>query len=263
MYKIIKFISLFLCIFVLSGCATKLTVKASPETMQKIEDAFLGERWDDVIIFGKKQVELEPRDIIVHFILSMAYYIKGDYDLQENHRELAIEDEKNTNAVITWCEQFAERFRDNYYVRLLLASAYRLKGDVQRAMENYQIAIKINPALPDAYVGLATTYFGNNKIEDAIKNLKKAIELDPEHVPAYYNLGFMYEFNGQNNEAIASYEKTIELKPDFKEVYINLGDLYLDMGEKDKAIKAYQRLIEMDPEGDLSRYAKDVIEGIK
>ncbi len=263
MNKTVKLILFSLIILILIGCTTKPTLKASPEVMQKIEGAFLGERWDEVITLGKKQIEIEPRDVIVQFLLSMAYYMKGDYDSQENYREMATEDEKSTDTVIKWCEQFTERFPDNYYVRLLIASAYRSKGDVEKAMENYQKAVEINPALPDAYVGLATTNFGKEKIEDAIKNLKKAIEVNPGHVPAYYNLGFIYEFNGQNDEAIASYEKTIELKPDFKEVYINLGDLYLDMGEKEKAIKVYQSLINMDPDGDLSRYAKDVIEGMK
>jgi tetratricopeptide (TPR) repeat protein len=258
-----KFIILFLSVIIFSGCATKVSVKAPSEGLQEIENAFLNEKWDDVITVGENRLKAEPENPVIHFLLSMAYYMKGDYDRQENHRALATDEEKNMETVISWCEQFTERFPKNYYVRLLLGSAYRAKEDVNKAMDTYKKAIEINPFVADGYVGLATTYFATENIGEAIKYLKKAIELNPEHIPAYYNLGFMYEFNGQNNEAIASYKKTIELKPDFKEVYINLGDLYLEMGEKDNAIKVYQSLIDMDPDGDLSRYAKDVIERIK
>lgn len=245
------------------GCNAGVSIKSQTENLQDIEKAFLNEKWDDLITLGERQLNAEPENAIVHFLLSMAYYMKGDYELQESHRSIVMDDEKNMKAVISWCEQFAERFTDNYYAHLLLGSAYRARDDVNKTIESYQRAIEINPALPDAYVGLATACFAAEKIKDAIKYLKKAIEVSPGHIPAYYNLGFMYEFNGQNDEAIAMYEKTIELKPDFKEVYINLGDLYMEKGEKGKALEVYQRLIEIDPDGDLSRYAKDVIEGIK
>ncbi|MGQ9570857.1 MAG: tetratricopeptide repeat protein [Thermodesulfovibrionales bacterium] len=245
------------------GCNAGVSIKSQTENLQDIEDAYLNERWDELIAHGERQLSAEPENPVVHFVLSMAYYMKGDYELQENHRSIAMDDEKNMKVVISWCEQFADRFPDNYYARLLLASAYRTGDDLDKTIRSYQKAIEINPSLPDAYVGLAVGYFAEEKIDEAIKNLKKAIELNPNYVPAFYNLGFMYEFNGQNDEAIVMYERTIELKPDFKEVYINLGDIYMEKGEKDKALEVYQRLIEIDPDGDLSRYAKDVIEGIK
>ncbi len=261
--NIYKYTLYLIIILLLTGCTAGVSIKSQTENIQDIEDAYLNEKWEHLITLGEERLKVEPDNPIVHFLLSMAYYMKGDFDLQENHRSMAMDDEKNMKVVVLWSEKLVERFPDNYYARLLLASAYRASDNVNKTIESYQKAIEIKPDLPDAYVGLATGYFAEEKIEEAINNLKKAIEVNPDYVPAFYNLGFMYEFNGQNDEAIAMYERTIELKPDFKEVYINLGDLYMEKGEKDKALRVYQRLIEIDPEGDLSRYAKDVIQGIK
>jgi len=262
MHKLKKWTLYLLIVLLFTGCQTGVQVRTQVEP-QEIESAFLQGKWDEVISIGEKRLQGEPDNIVVHFIMSMAYYMKGDYDLQERERSLALEDEKNADAIVAWCEQLAQRFPDNYYAQLLLGSAYRAKDEVNKAMESYQRAVEINPNLPDAYLGLAATYFMSEKVDEAIKYFKKAIELNPKHVAAYYNLGSLYEYNGQIDEAITSFEKTVEIDPNFKEVYMNLGDLYLEKGNKEKAIKAYQKVIELDPQGELGSFAREAIEGIK
>ena len=262
MIKLRKWTLYLLIVLLFTGCQTGVSVKTQVER-EGIEDAFVAGKWNDAIALGEKRLEKEPENAVVHFVMSMAYYMKGDYDLQERERTLALEDEENADAIVIWCEQLAQRFPDNYYVQLLLGSAYRGKDEVNKAMESYQRAIEINPKLPDAYLGLAATYFMSEKVDEAIKYFKKAIELNPKHVAAYYNLGSLYEYNGQIDEAITSFEKTVEIDPNFKEVYMNLGDLYLEKGDNDKAIKAYQKVVELDPQGELGSFAKEAIEGIK
>ena len=262
MLKLRKYTLCLLIVLLFAGCQTGVPVRTQVEP-EGIETAFVAGKWDEVITLGEKRLEKEPESAVVHFVLSMAYYVKGDYGLQERERSLALEDEKKADAIVAWCEQLTQRFPDNYYAHLLLGSAYRAKDEANKAMESYQRAVEINPNLPDAYLGLAATYFINEKVDEAIKYFKKAIEINPNYVAAHYNLGSLYEYTGQIDEAIASFEKTVEIDPNFKEAYMNLGDLYVEKGDRDKAIKAYQKVIELDPEGELGRYAREAIEGIK
>ncbi len=263
MNKSKKWILWLLIILLFTGCRTGLPVATPQAESQEIESAFLQGKWDEVISTGEKRLQGEPDNVVVRFILSMAYYMKGEYDLQEQERSLAFEDEKSVDAIVAWCEQLTQRFPDNYYAQLLLGSAYRAKDEVNKAMDSYQRAVEINPNLADAYLGLAATYFISEKVDEAIKYFKKAIEINPKHVATYYNLGLVYESTGQVDDAIASFEKTVEISPNFKEAYMNLGDLYSEKGDRDKAITAYQKVIELDPEGEIGTFAKEAIEGIK
>jgi tetratricopeptide (TPR) repeat protein len=261
MHKLKKWTLYLLIVLLFTGCQTGVPVKTQVEP-QEIESAFLQGKWDEVISIGEKRLQGEPDNVVVRFVLSMAYYMKGEYDLQEQERSLAFEDEKSVDSIVAWCEQLTQRFPNNYYAHLLLGSAYRAKDEV-KALESYQRAVELNPNLSDAYLGLGATYWVSGKIDDAIKYFKKAIEINPKYIAAYYNLGSLYEYTGQIDEAIASFEKIVEIDPNFKESYLYLGDLYSEKGDKDKAIKAYQKVIELDPEGELGRYAKEAIEGIK
>jgi tetratricopeptide (TPR) repeat protein len=262
MIKLRKWTLYLLIVLLFVGCQTGVPVRTQVEP-EGIETAFVAAKWDDVVALGEKRVEKEPENAVVHFVMSMAYYMKGDYDLQERERSLALEDEENADSIVAWCEQLTQRFPDNYYAYLLLGSAYRAKDEVNKAMESYQRAVQISPNLPDAYLGLAATYFMSEKADEAIKYFKKAIELNPKHVAAYYNLGSLYANTSQIDEAITSFEKTVEIDPNFKEAYMNLGDLYLEKGDKEKAIKAYQKVIELDPQGELGSFAREAIEGIE
>jgi tetratricopeptide (TPR) repeat protein len=262
MNKSMKCTLWLLIILLFTGCRAGLPVATPQVELEEIESAYIEGKWDEVITLGEKRLEKEPENAVVHFVLSISHYMKGEYDLQERERSLALKDEKSVETIVSWCEQLTQRFPDNYYAFLILGSAYRAKDDVNKAMESYQKAVEINPNFADAYLGLAAVYFLDEKVDEAIKYFKKAIEINPKHVAAYYNLGTMHEYIGQIDEAIASFEKIVEIDPNLEGVYITLGDLYSEKGDRDKAITAYQKVIELDPEGEFGRYAKEAIEGI-
>ena len=210
--------------------------------------------------YSEELLVREPENAIVHFLLSVAYYMKGEYELQEKQYPWVLKDQQSMDAIVVWCENLVQRFPQNYYARFLLGSAYPIKDEAEKAIENYKKAIEINPNLADAYVGLGTIYLDDEQVDEAIKYFKRAIEINPAYIAAYLNLGATYEYNDQLDEAIVSYEKTIEINPRIVRVYVSLGDLYLQKGDRDKAIKAYEKIIELEPNSELGIYAKDAIE---
>jgi tetratricopeptide (TPR) repeat protein len=246
-----------------AGCGPAISLKTPPAEMQEIENAFLGGKWDMVITQGKNLLEVEPDNAAVGFVLSMAYYMKGEYELQEQQRSLALQDEKSIEAVVAWCKDLVQRFPDNYYAHLLLGSAYRYQDELDNSREAYTKAIEINPNLADAYLGLGATYYAEDNVDEAITYLKKAVEINPRLMPAHFSLGLLYEFIGREDEAIASYEKTIEIDPNFVEAYFSLAGLYAKKGEKDKAVEAYEKVIALDPDGEFGIYAREAIKGVK
>jgi tetratricopeptide (TPR) repeat protein len=261
--EINKFVLWLLILLLFAGCATGVSVKAPSADMQEIENAYLAGKWDAVITQGKNILTVEPEDVTVSFVMSMAYYMKAEYELQDEQRSQALQDEKSIETVVAWCKDLVKRFPDNYYANLLLGSAYRYKDELDNSRKAYEKAIEINPNIADAYLGLGAAYYEEDNVDKAITYVKKAVEINPRLMPANFSLGLLYEFIGKIDEAIASYEKTVEIDPKYMEAYFSLGELYLKKGEKDKAVTAYEKVIELDPKGEFGNYAREAIKGIK
>jgi tetratricopeptide (TPR) repeat protein len=261
MRKLQIFALLVLILFI--GCVAAVPPETSDLSMQAIESAFLKGTWDDVINGSENRLAEEPNNVVLHFILSVAYYMKGEYGLLTKYRSLALEGEGSTNTIVTWCQDFAKRFPNNYYSYLLLGSAYREDDKMVQAIKSYEKALELKPDFTDAYIGIGSVYLESLELETAIYYFKKAIDIDPRHDIAYFDLGVAYGFNGQIDEAIAMCKKAIELNPRFVEAYSNLGDLYLEKGDKDEALKAYEKVIELDPESEIGINAAEEINNIK
>ena len=80
-----------------------------------------------------------------------------------------------------------------YFAR---GSAYKLKSLFALALEDFNAAIKANPALTDAYGerGILLTVLG--RFTDAIADFTRVIEVYPRVAYAYYNRGICYELIG-------------------------------------------------------------------
>jgi hypothetical protein len=87
---------------------------------------------------------------------------------------------------------------------------YKL-GNKQEAIDDYDLAIKINPNYSDAYYnrGLAKYELGNK--QQSIADYDQAIKINPNYSDAYYNRGTAKSDLGNKREAIADYEKAAEL----------------------------------------------------
>jgi outer membrane protein OmpA-like peptidoglycan-associated protein/Tfp pilus assembly protein PilF len=72
------------------------------------------------------------------------------------------------------------------------AIQYNRGGHFDKAVKDFQSAIKLDPTFIDAHYQLAAAYFGRKKYDEAIKGLQKVIEIDATYKPqAYYYLGLI------------------------------------------------------------------------
>ncbi|MBT9438251.1 MAG: tetratricopeptide repeat protein, partial [Desulfobacterales bacterium] len=73
----------------------------------------------------------------------------------------------------------------------------------------------------EAYYNRGVAYAFLNQYERAIEDYNKAIALDPNNAEAYNNRGVAYAFLNQYERAIADYNKAIALDPNFAMAYDN------------------------------------------
>ncbi|MFZ2538094.1 MAG: tetratricopeptide repeat protein, partial [Oscillospiraceae bacterium] len=120
-------------------------------------------------------------------------------------------------------------------------------GQYEKAIENFQRAIELDPIYAYPWHGLGTVYYYQKNYEKTIEYLRKAIELDPTFTYPWHGLGAVFFMQNNNEEAIEHYQKAIELEPIYADAWHGLGSVYFEQENYEEAIKHYQKAIELDP----------------
>jgi tetratricopeptide (TPR) repeat protein len=131
-----------------------------------------------------------------------------------------------------------------YYNR---GNAYRKLNLYAKAIEDYSNAIEKNPNFAIAYDNRGVTYVRLNQYEKAFEDYNKAIELNPNDALAYNNRGLAYAKLNQSDKAIGDYNKAIELNSNYADAYYNRGNTYYELKQLQMAIKDFDKAIELNP----------------
>ncbi len=131
-------------------------------------------------------------------------------------------------------------------------NAWRSKGENDRAMADYNEAIRLNPQNSIAYTNRGIAWRGNSASDRAIADYTEAVRLDPKNAIAYYNRGIERRGKGDNDRAIADYTEAIRLNPKNSIAYINRGIAWRGKGENGRAIADYTEAIRLDPQNSLA-----------
>jgi len=137
-------------------------------------------------------------------------------------------------------------YAEAYYNR---GNAHYYKGDYDRAIEDYDQAIRLNPGYAEAYYNRGCVYHGKGELGRAIADYSESIRLQPDDPKVYYNRGNAYRDKGDLNLAIADYNQAIELKPDYAKAYANRGSSYTGKGNYDRAIVDLDKAIKLNTPG--------------
>ncbi|OGP20321.1 MAG: hypothetical protein A2054_06080 [Deltaproteobacteria bacterium GWA2_55_10] len=108
--------------------------------------------------------------------------------------------------------------------RINLGLAYRESGLLNEAMEEYSVAIKIEPQNYILLNNIGVTYLLLNRPDRAIVHIRKSLSLKPDYEDGRNSLGFAYFLMGRNDEAIAEFKEALRLRPGYPEAQRNLAN---------------------------------------
>ncbi len=118
-----------------------------------------------------------------------------------------------------------------------------------RIGENADLALKLDPALPDAHVGKALFhYHGFRNYEAALAELEIARGLAPNNAAVHFWLAPIYRRQGRWDDALASLERATALDPLNTNYATEQGGTLQMMRQYPEAARAYARLITLEPE---------------
>lgn len=104
--------------------------------------------------------------------------------------------------------------------------------DRQKAIEEYERAIKLRANYPAAYVGLARMASETGDIDKALKSIRTAKRLKPGYAEASAVEGRLLKDTDQEDKAILTFKRAITEGRGFQpEAYTGLGLLYKDRAE--------------------------------
>ncbi|MCC7430060.1 tetratricopeptide repeat protein, partial [bacterium] len=121
-------------------------------------------------------------------------------------------------------------------------------GNNEKALEDYNKIIEIEPETTEFYQRRAEFYqkIGNN--EKALEDYNKIIEIEPEMAEHYQRRAEFYQKIGNIEKALEDYNKTIEIEPETTVYYQRRAEFYQKIGNIEKALEDYNKEIELEPE---------------
>lgn len=118
-------------------------------------------------------------------------------------------------------------------VRVLLAKAYYLNGQYEKAVDEFNAALWIMQRYLEKTKATTAANFYRGFI--------KGIHFDRAHC---------YEALGQWGRAVADYKEALRLGPNESVIYNNLGSVYLQTGDRTEAMMNFEKAIQLNP-GDV------------
>jgi tetratricopeptide (TPR) repeat protein len=184
--------------------------------------------------------------------------------------------------------ELSKTYTDSPFIMLVLGNISYSIGELERSVELYNEAIRLNPKYGIAYYKLGVCYYRMGKLDDALSSFKEVIDLGSQsHAMASYFVGLIHFFMGNDDTAeqgfahfrktspesmIANYylaqikikrkkyDEALELlgeladaTPHFAEVHYLLGVAHHGLHNNTEAIKSLQTALEMNPDDDRAR----------
>lgn len=130
---------------------------------------------------------------------------------------------------------------------------YFQSGKKQKALSDYNTALKLNPYLASAYNNRANYYAACGELATALADYDQAINLNPRYVRAWINRGITWRDLGQYEEAIENFEVAQLFGQLEGHIWAERGRTYHLWGDWNCAIADYRRALTQLPSIETTR----------
>jgi serine/threonine protein kinase/tetratricopeptide (TPR) repeat protein len=189
---------------------------------------------EDARKFLEKAVELDTTFAIAYFYLSRAYFGVGNYTARNEAIKKAKKHIRHaTEKERLWIEgNYASYIERNSEKRLQL---------IQEISRKY-------PKEKRAYLWLGREYSQDGYIDRAIEMYNKAYRLDPNYGYVVNSLGYAHAKIAEYEKALEYFKRYAAIYPAEADPFDSMGELYLKMGNLEESLAKYQEALAVRPD---------------
>ena len=132
---------------------------------------------------------------------------------------------------------------------LLMAEALSDEGKLAEAVPEYQTAMKLDPALDAAYLGLASGYWKERQFDQALPLLEHVLARSPKDPEANGIMADIAEHNGDHTAAEREAAVALAGNPNLIQTRLVLARVYLAEHRPKLAVNELTKIASADPDG--------------
>jgi serine/threonine-protein kinase len=202
-----------------------------------MQDYHKRENVEAAVVAYKRAIELDSNYALAYAGLGESYWREFG---QTHDRALVDAATQSCLKALAMSEKLAE-------AHFCLGRVYQSTGDPQKAAEQFELAVVLDPNSDEAYRGLAEVYSKMDKPRKAEETYQRAISIRPQYWAGYNWLGNFYYRQARYSDAGSMFKKVVELSPDNFRGYYNLGAICVLQGRYSEAIEALEKSIAIRP----------------
>jgi PQQ-dependent catabolism-associated CXXCW motif protein len=201
--------------------------------------------WSGMIVTVQTITQMALPDPDYHYKRGLDYGTKGQHDYAVADFSEAIQ--RNPAHVDAYYHRALAHAKNRDYAASLddllkvIELAPMRTAEIQARIHDPEYAAKY----AQGYTALGNRYYSNNDYDRAIEQYDRSIELDPDYAMAYANRGFVYGSKGDYDNAIKDFDQAIMLAPKLAVAHANRGDAFYYKGDYDAAIRDHEKAIEL------------------
>ena len=131
-------------------------------------------------------------------------------------------DRSSTEPQIKGCTALIESGKETTLVLSIAhtnrGNAYAAKGEFDRAISDYDLAIKYNPSFSKPFNNRGVAFLKTGNYDGAIKDFDEAIKLTPDYARAFANRAEANQKRHDYQSAVRDYDSAIRLSPGLEAV---------------------------------------------
>ena len=140
-----------------------------------------------------------------------------------------------SSPILLFSKELAFKSGSDY---LSIAREMKQKGDMEKAIDYYKMALEVNPDNLIASRDLAFIYYRQKRYDESLDYFQKVLSLSKDNIAVLSNIGhILFRKKCMIGKAVEIYKKIVELDPKNMRAHGMLCDGYLKLGEFEKAFE--------------------------
>ncbi len=137
-------------------------------------------------------------------------------------------------------------------------SAYDNNKQYDRAIQDYDQAIKLNPNYAIAFFNRGRAYLNKGQYDHAIQDYDQATKLAPKNASYWNGRCWVRALAGQLDQALKDCDESLRLRPNDAHTLDSLGLVHLKLNDLDKAIADYDAACKVNPKFADALYGRGI-----